>query len=51
MEDPQTKEEDDAIDKAKEVNEELKSNEDTDEIGKFHQYHSGLQQKIGMYKK
>ena len=34
MEDPQTKEEDDAIDKAKEVDEELKNREDTNEEGK-----------------
>ena len=34
MEDLQTKEEDDIIDKAKEVNEELKNSEDTNEEGK-----------------
>ena len=33
MEDLQTKEEDDIIDKAKEVNEELKNSEDTNEEG------------------
>ena len=34
MEDPQTQEEDDPIDKAKEVTEELKNSKDTNEEGK-----------------
>ena len=34
MEDPQTQEEDDTVNEAKEVNEELKNSEDTNEEGK-----------------
>ena len=41
MDDLQTQE-DNTIDEAQEVNEELKRSEDTDEKGKCHQYHSGL---------